>query len=261
MWQETKLHFVWSMCSDTSSLTQSGRTLGPPRAIQFQMCPLASLHLPVWTRLRFLSLPCFHGKETWVNRRRGREPRHAPAGSSVQVTGATPSREGCLQPRNSPSAEVPLYWSLWGFFFLDYAVRAAHASKNMLKPGICLWKPQFLMAISQVSALLSTEKSLCDGTAQNCWSSYVILNTHKQRKMRVKLMVLESLALFQAETSCCNQKLSIMLHFFGRLVPLILMVVTEVHFWKTLLFPYVFCNICLPSALCTQSLWLLWGRL
>lgn len=115
MRQETKLHFVWSMCSDISSSTQPGRTLGPPRAVPFQMCPLTSLHLPVWTRLRCLSLTCFHGKETRVNGLRGRQQRHPPADASVQVTGATPSWEGCLKPRDSPSAEVPLYWSLWVF--------------------------------------------------------------------------------------------------------------------------------------------------
>jgi len=70
------------------------------------MCLVTSLHLSVWIRLRCLSLPCFSEKETWMNRLRGREPCDAP---SVQVTGATASQESCMQPRDSPSAEVPLY--------------------------------------------------------------------------------------------------------------------------------------------------------
>lgn len=120
MCQEKKLHFVWPICSCVSSLTLPGCTLGPRRAISFQMCPLTSLHFPAWTRLRRLSLPCFHGKETQVNRHRGKEPLHVPADPSVQVIGAMPSQKGCLQPRYSQSAQVPLYPSLWVFPRLRY---------------------------------------------------------------------------------------------------------------------------------------------
>lgn len=97
------------MCSDISSLTvwlYPGTSKGHPVPdVPLDQPPAPCLDKALMESVAFrLFPPPFPWEENQANRLEEREPRHAPAEPSDQVTGVTLSQEACLLPRDSLNA-------------------------------------------------------------------------------------------------------------------------------------------------------------
>lgn len=131
MRRETKLHFVWSMCSGVSSLTQPGRTLGPLRAISFQMCPRGDQPpSPCLDKAQMTIPPLFPWEGNTSEKVERKEKSHSCSSWSLSPG----NHERVICSPGTAKVLKCLSTQVCGCF-LGYDMRMAYLSKTISKPS------------------------------------------------------------------------------------------------------------------------------